>query len=164
MYKRQEYDHSIAITNAINFLDDFHSPIIGVGDVTVRALQNIESQASIGIIDEKTKRVKWEGYREINQSLFDNIIQCSNPPGMLTKSLFHSCKEAMNNWVEKSQTTLILVDGEEDLAPLFLHVLAPLKSAIIYGQPNKGVVLRITELESKMRCQKILSLCDKKNH
>ena len=164
LFEGPEYDHSIAITNAINFLDDFHSPIIGVGDVTVRALQNIESQASIGIIDEKTKRVKWEGYREINQSLFDNIIQCSNPPGMLTKSLFHSCKEAMNNWVEKSQTTLILVDGEEDLAPLFLHVLAPLKSAIIYGQPNKGVVLRITELESKMRCQKILSLCDKKNH
>ena len=92
------------------------------------------------------------------------IRDSSNPPGMLTKSLFHSCKEAMNNWVEKSQTTLILVDGEEDLAPLFLHVLAPLKSAIIYGQPNKGVVLRITELESKMRCQKILSLCDKKNH
>ena len=51
-------DHSIAITDAINFLEDFHSPIIGVGDVTVRALQNIDQNVSIGIIDEKTKRVK----------------------------------------------------------------------------------------------------------
>ena len=81
----------------------------------------------------------------------------------MTKSLFDSCKKAINNWVEKSQTTLILVDGEEDLAPLFLHIVAPIKSAIIYGQPDKGVVLRITELDSKIRCQKILSLCEKRN-
>ena len=82
---------------------------------------------------------------------------------MLTKSLFDSCEKAINNWIEKDQTTLILVDGEEDLAPLFLHIIAPIKSAIIYGQPNKGVVLRITELDSKIRCQKILSLCEKRN-
>ena len=164
LFEGPEDDHSIAITNVINFLEDFHSPIIGVGDVTVRALQNIGSKTSIGIIDEKTKRAKWDGYREINQSLYDNIIQCSNPPGMLTKSLFDSCKEAMNNWLERRQNTLILVDGEEDLAPLFLHILAPIRSAIIYGQPNKGVVLRITELDSKIRCQKILSLCDKRNN
>ena len=163
LFEGPEDDHSIAITDAINFLEDFHSPIIGVGDVTVRALQNIDCKVSIGIIDEKTKRVKWDGYREIDQSLYDNIIQCTNPPGILTKSLFDSCKKAINNWVEKSQTTLILVDGEEDLAPLFLHIIAPIKSAIIYGQPNKGVVLRITELDSKIRCQKILSLCEMRN-
>ena len=81
----------------------------------------------------------------------------------MTKSLFDSCEKAISNWVEKDQTTLILVDGEEDLAPLFLHIIAPIKSAIIYGQPNKGVVLRITELDSKIRCQKILSLCEKTN-
>ena len=81
----------------------------------------------------------------------------------MTKSLFDSCEKAINNWVEKDQTTLILVDGEEDLAPLFLHIIAPIKSAIIYGQPNKGVVLRITELDSKIRCQKILSLCEMRN-
>ena len=163
LFEGPEDDHSIAITDAINFLEDFHSPIIGVGDVTVRALQNIDCKVSIGIIDEKTKRVKWDGYREIDQSLYDNIIQCTNPPGILTKSLFDSCEKAINNWVEKDQTTLILVDGEEDLAPLFLHIIAPIKSAIIYGQPNKGVVLRITELDSKIRCQKILSLCEKRN-
>ena len=163
LFEGPEDDHSIAITDAINFLEDFHSPIIGVGDVTVRALQNIDCKVSIGIIDEKTKRVKWDGYREIDQSLYDNIIQCTNPPGILTKSLFDSCEKAINNWVEKDQTTLILVDGEEDLAPLFLHIIAPIKSAIIYGQPNKGVVLRITELDSKIRCQKILNLCEKRN-
>ena len=164
LFPGPEEDHSVAITDALNFLEDFHSPIIGVGDVTVRALQNVGSPASIGIIDEKTKRVKWDGYREIDQSLYDNIIQCTNPPGVLTKSLFESCKRAINNWTENNETTLILVNGEEDLAPLFLHIIAPIKSAIIYGQPSKGVVLRITGLESKTRCQKILSLCEKQNN
>ena len=159
-----EENHSIAITNALNFLEDFHLPIIGVGDVTVRALQNVDSPPSIGVIDEKTKRVKWDGYREINQSLYDTVIQCENPPGVLTRSLFESCKQAIFNWTEKNETTLILVNGEEDLAPLFLHILAPMKSAIIYGQPTKGVVVRITGLDSKMRCQKILSLCEKNSN
>ena len=161
LFTGPEENHSIAITNALNFLEDFHLPIIGVGDVTVRALQNVDSPPSIGVIDEKTKRVKWDGYREINQSLYDTVIQCENPPGVLTRSLFESCKQAIFNWTEKNETTLILVNGEEDLAPLFLHILAPMKSAIIYGQPTKGVVVRITGLDSKMRCQKILSLCEK---
>ena len=60
------------IKNVLNSLEDFHSPIIGVGDVTVRALQNVNSQASIGVIDQKTKRKKWEGYKEIHQSEYDN--------------------------------------------------------------------------------------------
>ena len=164
LFTGPEENHSIAITNALNFLEDFHLPIIGVGDVTVRALQNVDSPPSIGVIDEKTKRVKWDGYREINQSLYDTVIQCENPPGVLTRSLFESCKQAIFNWTEKNETTLILVNGEEDLAPLFLHILAPMKSAIIYGQPTKGVVVRITGLDSKMRCQKILSLCEKNSN
>jgi pantetheine-phosphate adenylyltransferase len=164
LFTGPEENHSIAITNALNFLEDFHLPIIGVGDVTVRALQNIDSPASIGVIDEKTKRVKWDGYREINQSLYDNVIKCENPPGVLTRSLFESCEQAIFNWTEKNETTLILVNGEEDLAPLFLHIIAPMKSAIIYGQPTKGVVVRITGLDSKMRCQKILSLCERNSN
>ena len=59
-------------------------PIIGVGDVTVRALQYVSTGATIAIIDEKTKRVKWEGFKEIDQSLFDNVLECENPPGLLT--------------------------------------------------------------------------------
>ena len=83
---------------------------------------------------------------------------------IVTKSLFESCKRAINNWTKNNETTLILVNGEEDLAPLFLHIIAPIIWAIIYGQPRKGVVLRITGLDSKTRCQKILSLCEKQDN
>jgi len=164
LFEGPEEDHSVAIKGALSSLEEYNLPIIGVGDVTVRALQNVSSGATIAIIDEKTKRVKWDGFKEIDQSLFDNVLKCENPPGLLTKSLFDTCKKAVNNWMDKDQSTLIIVDGEEDLAPIFLHILAPIKSAIIYGQPNKGVVVRITGLDSKRRCRNILSLCENKNN
>ena len=158
LFKGQESDHSIAIKDALNSLKRHHSPIIAVGDVTVKSLQDIGKVPSIGLIDQKTKRMKWDGFRDINQTLYDCVIECYNPPGMLTKSLFESCKVAIDNWTVKNLKTLIIVDGEEDLAPLLLHLLAPIKSVVIYGQPNQGVVLRITGLDSKSRCRSLISL------
>ncbi len=162
LFEGPESDHSIAIKKALDSISQNNSPIIGVGDVTVKSLQDIDNIANIALIDEKTKRVAWEGFREINQSLYDCVIECQNPPGMLTKSLFESCKVAINNWNINRSKTLIIVDGEEDLAPLLLHLLAPLNTAILYGQPNRGVVLRITGLDSKSRCQSLINLFEEK--
>tara|TARA_B100001996_G_scaffold336899_1_gene288455 strand:- start:1694 stop:2725 length:1032 start_codon:yes stop_codon:yes gene_type:complete len=162
LFKGPESDHSVAIQAALNSLADDHLPIIAVGDVTVKSLQDIDGNTCIGLIDEKTKRMHWDGFKDINQSLYDNVIECRNPQGMLTKSLFESCKFAIERWTLNNEKTLIVVDGEEDLSPLFLHILAPLNSVILYGQPNQGVVLRITSLESKTRCRKLLSMFDEK--
>ena len=162
LFKGPESDHSIAIEAALNSLESNFSPIIGVGDVTVRSLQDIGEIPSIGLIDQKTKRMMWDGFRDIDQSLYDHIINSNNPPGMLTRSLFESCQVAISNWTKKKEKTLIIVDGEEDLAPLLLHILAPIKSVILYGQPNHGVVLRITGLDTKNRCKRLLSMFEEK--
>jgi uncharacterized protein (UPF0218 family) len=42
-----------------------------------------------------------------------------------------------------SLSTVIQVDGEEDLAVLPLALVAPHGSLILYGQPGEGVVLLI---------------------
>ena len=161
LFKGPESDHSIAIKAALDSLESNYLPIIGVGDVTVKSLQDIGQIPSIGLIDTKTKRVLWEKFRDIDQSLYDHVIESNNPPGMLTRSLFESCQIAITNWTNKNETTLIIVDGEEDLAPLLLHILAPIKSVILYGQPNHGVVLRITGIDSKSRCKRLLSMFKK---
>ena len=75
---------------------------------------------------------------------------------------FVALKVAINNWNINRSKTLIIVDGEEDLAPILLHLLAPLNTAILYGQPNRGVVLRITGLDSKSRCQSLINLFEEK--
>ena len=48
---------------------------------------------------------------------------------------------------------MIIVDGEEDLAPIILHLALPLDAYVIYGQPNEGVVICISDEKVKLRCQ-----------
>ena len=41
----------------------------------------------------------------------------------------------------KDESTIIVVDGEEDLLALPAIALAPLTSVILYGQPDEGLVI-----------------------
>ena len=50
------------------------------------------------------------------------------------------------------------MEGEEDLAPLFAHLLAPIGSVIVYGQPGQGAVVQVTSLQTKERCRSLLVL------
>ena len=55
---------------------------------------------------------------------------------------------------------MVNVLGEEDLAPLIIHPLAPIGAIVLYGQPGKGLVLRICDEESKLRCRNLLGSLD----
>ena len=125
--------------------------IIAVGDVCVATLLDIGVVADIAIIDGMTKRVELED--KVDLSGFDVLIAATNPAGQITPSLISAISTALRN----DQTTCIEVDGEEDLAPIVIHLLAPLGTNVVYGQPNKGVVLRITTLEAKEECRGLLS-------
>ena len=58
--------------------------------------------------------------------------------------------------MDKEARSLIVVEGEEDLSPLILHPLAQIGSAILYGQPGRGLVLRWCDEDSKERCRNLL--------
>jgi uncharacterized protein (UPF0218 family) len=53
---------------------------------------------------------------------------------------------------------VIVVEGEEDLAPLFVHLLAPVHTVVLYGQPHEGVVVQNSLLKTKQRCRRLLEL------
>jgi uncharacterized protein (UPF0218 family) len=55
-----------------------------------------------------------------------------NPAGMITTSLI----KALN----KPKTSLIVIDGEEDLAVIPAVLLNPLGTYVYYGQPDEGIV------------------------
>ena len=105
----------------------------------------------------KQKRKIWNQASKIDIEKYDNYLKCVNPAGSLTKSLLGCCKLALEKWLIDKSTSIIDVEGEEDLAPLIIHLVAPLGAIIVYGQPGKGIVVRITEEESKERCKDILS-------
>jgi len=125
--------------------------IVAVGDVCVATLLEMGVVADIAIIDGMTKRVELDEKVDLNG--FDVLLAANNPPGQITPSLIDAVAAALHN----DQTTCIQVEGEEDLAPIIVHLLAPLGTNVVYGQPNTGVVLRITTLDAKEECRGLLS-------
>jgi len=143
----------VAMTEALESLTPNHGSIIAVGDVSVATLLDMEIVPDIGIIDGMTKRQELDESEKVSTIQFQNHLQNNNPPGHISPSMMSSIKEALSS----NQKTLINVDGEEDLAPIIIHCLAPIGTVVIYGQPKVGVVVQITSLPVKERCRNILS-------
>ena len=128
--------------------------LIAVGDVTVRTMLEMDIIPDIALIDGQTKRTPLSESEQVDPSSFSCHLDANNPPGQLTPSLL----EALEKAVDEEESCLIYVDGEEDLAPLYAHLLAPIGSIVIYGQPGKGVVVQLTTLATKGRCRRLLEL------
>jgi len=156
-----ENEPKIAMMNVLDRISGEPGPIIAVGDVTVKTMQDLNKPADIAIIDGMTKRERWEQASEIDEGQYDYVLKCKNPAGSITPELYRCCYQALvkfgyNENEQNTESTIIIVDGEEDLAPLILHPLAPMGSVILYGQPGRGVVIRFTDLDSKSRCRELL--------
>ena len=152
-----EDDPSVAMSQVLAQIEFEAGPLIAVGDVTVLALQELDHPADIALIDGRTKRQPWESADAIDASVYDKVLRCQSPAGSLTPSLLEACAQALTAWMDDGSSHLIEVDGEEDLAPLFLHPLAPMGAVVLYGQPGKGVVVRRTNEDAKQRCRRLLS-------
>ena len=154
-----EEDITVAASKAISSIEEstkFSGPLIAVGDVTVLAFQNSGRPADIAIVDGQTKRKEWEGSNDIDFSLYDNLLECISPAGSLSRSLLKSCESSIKSWMENEESSLIRVVGEEDLSPLLLHPIAPIGAVVLYGQPERGLVIRWCDEESKIRCRNLL--------
>jgi uncharacterized protein (UPF0218 family) len=83
-------------------------------------------------------------------------LKIKNPPGTITDELWDAIEKVYQN--PQNQPVCIEVDGEEDLASLAAIYLAPGGVTVIYGLPNKGVVVvKATEAHK----QKVKEVLDK---
>ena len=145
----------VAILAAVESIPVTSPCLIAVGDVTVNALLEVGWVPDVGIVDGLTKRTIWDG--DLDKTSFVGNLSCQNPPGQLTPELLECADLALEfAFSEEGGPVLLEVDGEEDLSPIFIHLLAPLGSVVLYGQPSAGVVMRITDEESKERSRTIL--------
>ena len=153
LFSGPEDDPEIAMTKALEAMPEPRGEIIAVGDVTAKTLIDMGITPDIALVDGQTKRQAIDESEVVNTSVFAQMIACKNPAGLLTPELRDACSAAL----ACDESVIIEVDGEEDLAPIFLHLLAPIGTIVLYGQPSEGVVLRVTDLETKERCRNILS-------
>ena len=157
LHEGPESRPEVAMRRAIASISESSPKLIAVGDVTVQTLVDMGEIPDISFIDGMTKREVWAEAENLDRELFAHLSTCSNPPGLITADLKLTTKVALLN----SRPTLIVVNGEEDLAPIIVHLLAPIGCAVIYGQPGKGVVVRITSQETKENCRRLLDVFTK---
>ena len=128
--------------------------IATVGDIcTIRIIEEIRIP-NLMIVDYKTKR---DIYLSAHQKkILDNIkcetIEITNEAGTISKKLYEKIKIA----VTINKKTKIIVKGEEDLATLPVIKHSPIGAKVIYGMPDKGMVVVDVNQQTKERASKLL--------
>lgn len=124
------------------------SKIITVGDIVTAAFNMNNIEQKISVVDflvareKKFSSIKDHGFKGLV-----TVINVENPAGTLTSAIF---AVSQNLFASRIGRSIILVNGEEDLAVLPLVLSAPLGFTIYYGQPNEGIVeIVVTEKKKK---------------
>jgi len=87
---------------------------------------------------------------------FDREVRVVNPAATLTAELLTALRTALDS----NGTTLLGVDGEEDLATLPAVVAASADASVVYGQPGEGMVLVPVSAATRERMRALLSRMD----
>lgn len=114
--------------------------IVSIGDIVTYTILKHNIKPLFCVVDFHTKRGRCAD--EIIDTIYafgENRIEIDNPKGTITDELWDAIKHAYKN-VNKISLR-IEVRGEEDLASLAAIYLAPPDVTIIYGLPDKGVLV-----------------------
>ena len=129
-----------------------------VGDVTAQKFNEKKIEQFLSIVDFFIHRkIKFHKLSELG---FDgqNVKKIKNPHGEITPELIQVLREAFN----KKTKTVILIDGEDDLAVLPVLLISPLGFSIFYGQPDQGLVRINVNEENKEKAYRLIEGFDKK--
>jgi hypothetical protein len=119
--------------------------VITVGDVVTITLLQMGMVPDVAVFDYKTQRSEEYASKERIERMEGRLVKVENPPARITRALWKAVKEA----VRAEDTVKVEVSGEEDLAALVAIVNAPEGAQVIYGIPNKG--LMVVKVDSDTR-------------
>ena len=125
-----------------------------VGDICTIKLIQEEIIPNLMIVDYKTKRnVK---LTEMQMSIIESVkcksVEVDNKPGTISQPLYFEIVNA----IESEIITKIIVNGEEDLATLPVIKHSKIGAKVIYGMPDKGMVVVDVNQQAKERANKLL--------
>jgi hypothetical protein len=126
-------------TDAARLLADAGDPVVTVGDVVTYHLLRADRRPDVALVDGKTKREAVDDAVWDAIDGFDRRIEVSNPAATLSESLLVELRAAIDR--AGTETTVLVVEGEEDLAALPAVLAAPDGASVVYGQPDEGMVL-----------------------
>ena len=129
--------------------------IVTIGDIcTLKILQQVRIP-NLFIVDYKTKRdtkLSIDQKKKIDD-INSKSVTVQNPAGTITDELWNAIKDALGN----ENNTKIIVDGEEDLATLAVISLSKIGAKVIYGMPDRGMVVVDVNQQTKKRANDFLN-------
>ncbi|WP_324665958.1 GTP-dependent dephospho-CoA kinase family protein [Haloarcula sediminis] len=143
-------------TDPAALLADAGDPLVAVGDMVTYHLLSAGRVPDLALVDERTKRSAVDS--EVTDAItgFDRTVAVENPAGTLTRELL----AAMRTGLDSAETTLLDVDGEEDLAALPAVLAVPAAGSVVYGQPDEGMVLVAPDATVRARVRSLLERMD----
>jgi uncharacterized protein (UPF0218 family) len=127
--------------------------IIAVGDTVSKNLAKNHIVAKLSIIDNKCMR------RNVQSTPLatEKTLHVKNPQATITQEAIAAVQEAL----QSSQHTKIVVEGEEDLLTLIAIMNAPQDSFVLYGQPHEGIVVVKVTQAKKTEISELLRAMEK---
>ena len=134
------------IYNEIARLISFKKPprVIFVGDAVSRNATAKRIRRDLMIIDNREMR----GQTKAFDASAERTFRVRNEPSTIGLEAWAAVEDAV-----ESGNAVVIVDGEEDLLTLVAMMVAPLGSLVIYGQPDKGVVLVEIDEEARKKAK-----------
>jgi hypothetical protein len=129
------------------------SSIIAVGDTVSKNLAKNHILAKLSIIDNKCMRKNVQPTPLATEKTF----HVKNPQGTITEEAIAAVQEALQG----SQHSKIVVEGEEDLLALIAIMNAPQDSFVLYGQPHEGIVVVKVTQGKKTEISELLKAMEK---
>ena len=122
-----------------------------VGDVVCSNFVRFGLTPFACIIDGKTLRRERIDVKHLVK-VFNHVIRVRNPQGMICDEVFKAVRRAV-------KSTLIIIEGEEDLTGFAVLLASPSNSILAYGvPPNIGVALIPTSKENRLKAVKLLKM------
>jgi uncharacterized protein (UPF0218 family) len=87
----------------------------------------------------------------------ERTFHVKNPQGTITEEAIAAIQEAL----QSSQRSKIVVEGEEDLLTLIAIMNAPEDSFVLYGQPHEGIVVVKATQDKKTKISELLKAMEK---
>ncbi|HIH22877.1 TPA: DUF359 domain-containing protein [Candidatus Micrarchaeota archaeon] len=127
--------------------------IVSVGDICTLELIAHGIKPFVAVFDFKYMRKPLETEKvKILKEQFKTPIHVTNAAGTISKMSVSAAKKLLKS--EKGGA--ILIDGEDDLVALPFIAFADSNTAIIYGQPNEGMVFVPPESGAEKKATEIL--------
>ncbi|MBX0322649.1 GTP-dependent dephospho-CoA kinase family protein [Halomicroarcula sp. F13] len=143
-------------TDPAALLADAGDPIVAVGDIVTYHLLEAGRVPDVALVDERTKRSAVDAEVAAAIEGFDRRVDVANPAATLTRALLTALREGLDS----GATTLLDVDGEEDLAALPAVLAVPESGSVVYGQPDEGMVLVTPDEATRERVRSLLDRMD----